>query len=148
MTAADPQIALVKRTRAQSVATSSPPAPFETDERRSRARNSYRFIRAYSTTFTVIASYLTTFFLGRLFGSQWLDERMKRVHAKNASRVLRTIVDLQGLFIKVGQLLSVMANFLPAPFRDGLAGLQDRVPPRPTDEIRQRIVHEQPDLLE
>ncbi len=142
MTAADPQIALVKRTRAQSVATSSPPAPFETDERRSRARNSYRFIRAYSTTFTVIASYLTTFFLGRLFGSQWLDERMKRVHAKNASRVLRTIVDLQGLFIKVGQLLSVMANFLPAPFRDGLAGLQDRVPPRPTDEIRQRIVHE------
>lgn len=142
MTAADPDIALVKRSRPLSTVTSSPPAPFETDERRSRARNSYRFIRAYTTTFTVIASYVTTLFFGRLFGPQWLDERMERVHVKNASRVLRTIVDLQGLFIKVGQLLSVMANFLPAPFRDGLAGLQDRVPPRPTEEIKHRIVHE------
>jgi predicted unusual protein kinase regulating ubiquinone biosynthesis (AarF/ABC1/UbiB family) len=142
VTAADPDIALVKRSRPLSTVTSSPPAPFETDERRSRARNSYRFIRAYTTTFTVIASYVTTLFFGRLFGPQWLDERMERVHVKNASRVLRTIVDLQGLFIKVGQLLSVMANFLPAPFRDGLAGLQDRVPPRPTEEIKHRIVHE------
>ncbi|NUP04548.1 MAG: AarF/ABC1/UbiB kinase family protein [Polyangiaceae bacterium] len=106
---------------------------------RKPATQSYRFIRAYATTFTVIGSYLLTYFLGRVFGAKWLEARLETVHAKNARRVQTTIVDLQGLFIKVGQLLSVLANFLPAPFRDGLAALQDSVPPRPTDEIRRRI---------
>src|SRR5262249_19696977 len=50
--------------------------------------------------------------------------------------------ELQGLFIKVGQLLSIMANFLPAEFRSGLAGLQDQVPPRPYREIAARIEEE------
>ena len=48
-------------------------------------------------------------------------------------RVERTIISLQGLFIKVGQLLSIMANFLPEEFRSELEGLQDQVPPRPLD---------------
>ncbi len=100
---------------------------------------SYRFIRAYWTTFLVLGSYLWTFFWGRFFAQAWLEARLEVIHAKNARRVMLTIVDLQGLFIKVGQLLSVLANFLPAPFRDGLASLQDRVPPRPTSEIKERI---------
>ncbi len=61
------------------------------------------------------------------------------MHARNARRVERTIVELQGLFIKVGQLLSIMANFLPREFRSGLEGLQDQVPPRPFREIAARI---------
>lgn len=108
-------------------------------ERRAPARHSWRFIRAYTTTFIVLGSYLWTFFFGRVFGEQWLDKKLESVHAKNAKRVMTTIVELQGLFIKVGQLLSVLANFLPAPFREGLASLQDSVPPRPTDEIKRRI---------
>lgn len=106
---------------------------------RKRAHNRYRFFRAYRTTFTVLGSYLTTFFMGRILGGQWRAARLEIVHARNAARVMHTIVELQGLFIKVGQLLSVLANFLPAPFRDGLSALQDRVPPRPTEEIRARI---------
>ncbi|HTN92494.1 MAG TPA: AarF/ABC1/UbiB kinase family protein, partial [Sorangium sp.] len=54
----------------------------------------------------------------------------------------RTIVELQGLFIKVGQMLSIMANFLPATLRAGLEGLQDQVPPRPYEEIEARIADE------
>jgi predicted unusual protein kinase regulating ubiquinone biosynthesis (AarF/ABC1/UbiB family) len=50
-----------------------------------------------------------------------------------------TVVSLQGLFIKVGQLLSIMANFLPEEFRAGLQRLQDQVPPRPFEEIAERI---------
>ncbi len=108
-------------------------------EPRKPARQSYRFVRAYTTTFLVIASYVTTYTLGRFLGPKWLEDRLETVHARNAKRVQSTIVDLQGLFIKVGQLLSVLANFLPAPFRDGLAALQDKVPPRPTEEIVERI---------
>ncbi|NUO54610.1 MAG: AarF/ABC1/UbiB kinase family protein [Polyangiaceae bacterium] len=103
------------------------------------ATHSYRFFRAYWTTFLVLGSYLWTFFLGRFFAQAWMDARLEVVHARNARRVVHTIVVLQGLFIKVGQLLSVLANFLPAPFRDGLASLQDRMPPRPTSEIKERI---------
>src|SRR5262249_46072325 len=63
-------------------------------------------------------------------------------HLRNARRVQRTILELQGLFIKVGQLLSIMANFLPAQFRAGLEALQDRVPPRPYREIAARVREE------
>jgi predicted unusual protein kinase regulating ubiquinone biosynthesis (AarF/ABC1/UbiB family) len=107
--------------------------------RRNPARQSYRFVRAYWTTFLVIGSYLWYGLLARVFGKSWADEHVAEVHAKNARRVERTIIELQGLFIKVGQLLSIMANFLPAEFRSGLEGLQDQVPPRPYREIAARI---------
>jgi len=120
-------------------ALASQPHDAQPAARRAPARHSYRFIRAYTTTFIVLGSYLWTFFFGRVFGERWLNAKLERVHTRNAKRVMTTIVELQGLFIKVGQLLSVLANFLPAPFRVGLASLQDRVPPRPTEEIKQRI---------
>jgi ubiquinone biosynthesis protein len=107
--------------------------------RRRKVHQSYRFVRAYYTTFVVLGSYLSFFFLGRWFGNAWMQPRMADLHTRNARRVLGTIVELQGLFIKVGQLLSIMANFLPAQFRNGLEALQDKVPPRPYDEITERI---------
>src|SRR5262249_29085995 len=110
--------------------------------RRRKAKQSYRFIRAYWTTFVVLFSYLWFFFLRRVLGQSWGDSRMGDVHLRNAHRVERTLVELEGLFIKVGQLLSIMANFLPAEFRAGLEALQDRVPHRPYDEIAERIEEE------
>ncbi len=102
-------------------------------------RQSYRFVRAYWTTFVVIGSYLWFAFLTRLLGHGWAEHNVGNVHLRNARRVERTIVELQGLFIKVGQLLSIMANFLPAQFRAGLEALQDQVPPHPYSEIAARI---------
>jgi predicted unusual protein kinase regulating ubiquinone biosynthesis (AarF/ABC1/UbiB family) len=87
----------------------------------------------------VIGSYLWLSFRTRLHGEAWRDERLDAVHRRNARRVYRTIVVLQGLFIKVGQLLSILANFLPEVFRSELEGLQDQVPPRPFEEIAARI---------
>ncbi|MFO0757225.1 MAG: AarF/UbiB family protein [Byssovorax sp.] len=116
-----------------------PPATLSTA---GRAAQSYRFIRAYWTTFVVIGSYLWFGFMRRLLGKSWGDEHVGEVHARNARRVERTIVKLQGLFIKVGQLLSIMANFLPEQFRSGLEALQDQVPPRPYREIEGRIREE------
>jgi len=100
---------------------------------------SYRFIRAYVTTFQVVFSYLFLSFGHRLMGDAWYQQRMAIAHKRNARRVENTVVRLQGLFIKVGQLLSIMANFLPEEFRQGLERLQDQVPPRPFTEIQDRI---------
>lgn len=52
------------------------------------------------------------------------------------------ILSLRGLYIKVGQLVSIMSNFLPKEFRKELEGLQDKIPPRPYEEIAARIRHE------
>jgi predicted unusual protein kinase regulating ubiquinone biosynthesis (AarF/ABC1/UbiB family) len=101
-----------------------------------------RFVRAYTTTFVVIASYMWFAARARLFGQAWRDASIGDVHTKNARRVYATIVQLQGLFIKVGQLLSIMANFLPAEFRAELEALQDQVPPRPYEEIADRLQRE------
>lgn len=109
---------------------------------RQKATQSGRFVRAYFTTFVVLFSYLWFFFLGRFFGRAWVDAHVGDVHRRNARRIERTIVRLQGLFIKVGQLLSIMANFLPAELREGLEGLQDQVPPRPYGEIAARVEDE------
>ncbi|MEJ7728904.1 MAG: AarF/UbiB family protein [Polyangiaceae bacterium] len=109
---------------------------------RRRPQHTWRFVRAYWTTFVVIGSYTSFFFFGRFLGERWVESHVGEVHATNARRVERTIIELQGLFIKVGQLLSIMANFLPAQFRNGLEGLQDQVPPRPYAEIEERIEEE------
>jgi len=116
--------------------------PAAAPARRRPARQSYRFIRAYWTTFVVIGSYLWFAFLTRMLGNAWAASHVGEVHLRNARRVERTIIELRGLFIKVGQLLSIMANFLPAQFRSGLEALQDQVPPSPYREIAARIEEE------
>lgn len=104
--------------------------------------NQWRFVRAYRTTFTVIASYVWMSFRKRFLGVAYDHDQTAAVHRRNAKRVEATILALQGVFIKVGQLLSIMANFLPEEFRSELEALQDQVPPRPYKEIRARIEKE------
>ncbi len=103
---------------------------------------SCRFLHAYYTTFQVLFSYLVASLGRRAFGDAWYEDRQSELHRKNARRVERTILRIQGLFIKVGQMLSIMANFLPDEFRVGLEGLQDQVPPRPFADIEERIKSE------
>jgi predicted unusual protein kinase regulating ubiquinone biosynthesis (AarF/ABC1/UbiB family) len=114
---------------------------------RSASVGGWRFVRAYTTTFLVIASYVWLTARARLFGRPWRDSHVGDVHKRNARRVYATILRLQGLFIKVGQLLSIMANFLPPEFRDELEGLQDQVPPRPFAEIEERLRSELGDAM-
>jgi len=109
---------------------------------RPRGASRGRFVRAYATTFTVIFSYLWLALKTRLYGQAYRDARITAVHRRNARRVEATILSLQGLFIKVGQLLSIMANFLPEEFRAELEALQDQVPPRAPSEIVHRVESE------
>src|SRR5690349_9988788 len=107
----------------RELAQQSPSSPLF----RAKAQSRFRFLRAYWTTFVVITSYLGCALGRRAFGKGWYQNRIREVHRRNARRVERTVVALQGLFIKVGQLLSIMANFLPEEFRSELSGLQDQV---------------------
>lgn len=105
-------------------------------------RRALRWIKAYWTTFRVIASYLSLRFWARWRGDAWFERELRAAHLSNARRIEKTIGELQGLFIKVGQLISIMTNFLPEEFRRQLEGLQDQVPARPYADIELRIAEE------
>lgn len=107
-----------------------------------------RMRKAYSVSFRVIMSYAWLFFRKRLFGQAYYDRRIQLLHQRNAERVKIAVLELQGLFIKVGQLLSILSNFLPEAFQEPLDSLQDQVPPRPIDEVRKRITQELGDTPE
>jgi ubiquinone biosynthesis protein len=101
-----------------------------------------RFFKAYWVTFRVIASYLSVRLQARFRSASAIQRILARKHVRNARRIERAIIQLQGLFIKVGQLISIMTNFLPPEFREQLEGLQDQVPPRPYPDIERRIREE------
>ena len=103
---------------------------------------SLRFVKAYWTTFVVIASYSWLTLLSKVLGRPYFEANLSTVHTINARRIEATILELQGLFIKVGQLISIMTNFLPSEFRKPLESLQDQVPGRPLAEIRHTIEQE------
>lgn len=98
-----------------------------------------RSIRAFLLIATVLASYgLQWLFsratFGRLSGNRW-----ERVHRANADRLLWGFTRLRGMFIKLGQVISVLGGFLPDVYRQRLDALQDRVPARPFSEIEGRL---------
>ena len=101
-----------------------------------------RFWTAYWTTARIVLSYLSLKLQARFRSQAAIEELARKKHLRNARRVHRTIARLQGLFIKIGQLISIMTNFLPEEFRTELEGLQDQVPPRPYAEVEQRFREE------
>ena len=105
-------------------------------------RPSRRLLRAYGVTARVVLSYALFALRRRLRGREQAARLAEQVHRENARRVLAAIEDLQGLFIKVGQLISVMANLLPDAFRKELETLQDSVPPRPFSSVEIRLREE------
>ena len=99
----------------------------------------FRLVRIYATTMRVVASYLVIRLRRPFVAPERYLELLDAKHQKNARRIRDAIISAGGLFIKVGQLISVLANVLPPEFRSQLEGLQDRLPPRPFDEVVARI---------
>ncbi|KAL0393838.1 UNVERIFIED_CONTAM: AarF domain-containing protein kinase [Sesamum latifolium] len=65
-----------------------------------------------------------------------------KAHERNAKRVLKLIVQLEGLWVKLGQYLSTRADVLPPAYIRLLKQLQDSLPPRPLKEVCQTITME------
>lgn len=109
----------------------------------SSPRNAVRRLwRVYYVTCQVAASYLWLRLRARFHSTEAVEQAEQRAHQRNARLIKDAVVELQGLFIKVGQLISIMANFLPEAFRKELEELQDKVPPRPYEDIEARLLEE------
>jgi predicted unusual protein kinase regulating ubiquinone biosynthesis (AarF/ABC1/UbiB family) len=102
-------------------------------------RGRLRYWTVYVATFRVVMSYLSLKVQARFRSPAAIDALARKKHLRNARRIQRSIARLQGLFIKVGQLISIMTNFLPEEFRAELEALQDQVPPRPYKDVQRRF---------
>src|SRR3569833_556042 len=56
-------------------------------------------LRAVWSTWRVIWSYLWLRFRARFHSYAWSEQRLRATHLRNARRIERTIIELQGLFI-------------------------------------------------
>ncbi|XP_044472081.1 uncharacterized protein LOC123200774 isoform X1 [Mangifera indica] len=66
----------------------------------------------------------------------------EKTHERNAKRVLNLSIELEGLWVKLGQYLSTRADVLPGAYISLLKQLQDSLPPRPLHEVTQTIEKE------
>ncbi|MDX1350017.1 MAG: AarF/ABC1/UbiB kinase family protein, partial [Putridiphycobacter sp.] len=98
--------------------------------------------KAYSTAFIVSVSYLSLQVIKPLLSNERYQIKLARRHQRNAARVMGTIVELNGLFIKVGQLLSILSNILPESYRTALETLQDKAPASSCERIEETILSE------
>jgi len=99
----------------------------------------FRFIRAFGVTLGIMINLSFFHLMGKIFGKEWESARQPAVYGRNAQKLKRLLLSLQGIFIKAGQLISILSNFLPDYFRKELEELQDKVPARPLNEIYERI---------
>jgi predicted unusual protein kinase regulating ubiquinone biosynthesis (AarF/ABC1/UbiB family) len=114
-----------------------------------------RLVRAVLAFGVIFASYMVQLGLLKIFrrwrvnpdtGREdehvppWLERRQVRVDERNSRRLLSDILKLRGVYIKLGQVLSIMGGFLPAVYIKKLETLQDAVPPHPFDEIEKAFI--------
>ncbi|HLV64761.1 MAG TPA: AarF/UbiB family protein [Polyangiaceae bacterium] len=98
-----------------------------------------RSLRALLLFWTVFASYGFEWLLARVLPADVAARRFARAHRRNARRLAHGFSSLRGVFIKMGQVLSVVGTFLPSAYAEELEKLQDKVPPRPFPEIEGRL---------
>ena len=123
------------------------PSPAQTDW---RTPTSFRRARAYLVAARVGWSYLVFEVLEFVFGAGWSRWARPRLHARNGRRIRDAILRLRGLFLKAGQLASVLTGLLPEPLRRPLEALQDRVPGSAYEAVAERVRRElggEPDKL-
>jgi predicted unusual protein kinase regulating ubiquinone biosynthesis (AarF/ABC1/UbiB family) len=105
-----------------------------------------RLVRALFYFAIIFASYMVHIALVRVFRRRgkrtpaWLKERRKRIDVRNARRLLQAMLRLQGVFIKLGQVLSILGGFLPRAFTKELESLQDNVPPKPFSYVERTFI--------
>jgi predicted unusual protein kinase regulating ubiquinone biosynthesis (AarF/ABC1/UbiB family) len=100
-----------------------------------------RLIRATRVFVIIFLSYMWQVSWARLWKSRYATKaRWKKIHRRNARRMYKGFVRLRGVYIKLGQILSIMGTFLPREIVEELEALQDDVPPQSYWRIKKTFV--------
>src|SRR5690606_15176762 len=98
-----------------------------------------RTLRSLFLFARIFASYAVQWTLWKLSGRTLFDRRWERVHERNARRLADGFAQLRGVYIKLGQVISVLGTFLPNAYAAALERLQDDVPPHPFSAMAKRL---------
>lgn len=101
-----------------------------------------RFVRAYVLTARIFLRYAFLFLANKVLSQSFMEARWHKAHLKTAKSIQHNILILKGIFIKVGQMISIMTHFLPESITQELEGLQDSVPPTPYPEVERQFLRE------
>ena len=96
----------------------------------------YRFLSVAWLAIRIYLPYKAIQLWSRISGSERKEERYRRQDLRAARALYHTSIRLEGLLIKAGQFIATRADILPDEWVTTLAGLQDRVPPKPFAAIR------------
>jgi predicted unusual protein kinase regulating ubiquinone biosynthesis (AarF/ABC1/UbiB family) len=100
-----------------------------------------RLVRALRVFVVIFLSYMWQVSWARLWPRRYdTRDRWKRINRRNARRMYKGFVQLRGVYIKLGQILSVMGTFLPREYTEELEALQDDVPPQSYKKIRETFI--------
>eukprot|EP00164_Ancoracysta_twista_P003420 GFYU01004561.1.p1 GENE.GFYU01004561.1~~GFYU01004561.1.p1 ORF type:complete len:646 (-),score=186.86 GFYU01004561.1:56-1993(-) len=102
----------------------------------------YRSVTFWRKMFPIYLHYRLVHYQVRDLPEEAQDEAFDQLHEKYASKVLDVVTTLKGLYIKLAQVGSTRADFVPKPYLDAFVTLQDEVPPRDAWEIKQIIEEE------
>ena len=99
----------------------------------------FRFARAVGLFMLIFTSYIVQIGMARVLRRKavkdgherwrvpaWLKRRRERIDVRNARRLLRGMLRLRGVFIKLGQVLSIMGGFLPRAYTTELESCRTR----------------------
>jgi predicted unusual protein kinase regulating ubiquinone biosynthesis (AarF/ABC1/UbiB family) len=100
-----------------------------------------RLLRATRVFGMLFLSYLWALSWARLWPTRYdTKARWAKINKRNAKRMYKGFVGLRGVYIKLGQILSVMGSFLPRAYTEELEKLQDEVPPQSYRKISKSFV--------
>ena len=84
--------------------------------------------------------------LGKRIGGKPAEAVMTEIQQRTAEQLFRTLGELKGGAMKMGQMLSVLESAFPeemaGPYREHLTRLQDAAPPMPTQTVRDILADE------
>ena len=84
----------------------------------------YRLLRATFVFAIIFNSYLWAVSFAKLWPKRFASaSHWDKIHRRNARRMYRAFVSLRGVYIKLGQILSIMGSFLPKQYTEELEGL-------------------------
>jgi len=100
----------------------------------------YRVRKVIGYTLSFLFSYYRlkwkSFFLGRVYYQRNLNSLL----SQKGDQLKHLFTDLEGLFIKAGQFLSIAGFFLPETFKKQLEGLQDAATPKDFSQIQLSLI--------
>ncbi len=118
---------------------SSIPALPETTEDPGFAERARRFTSVVSLAARIYVGYKATQLWTRFISAANKDELYRRQDLRSARALYHTAISLEGMLIKASQFIATRADLLPDEWVSTLAGLHDRVPPRPFAVIKHRV---------